>query len=323
MASALQLAPRDVDCILSTGAYNAAGAVTLSRVQSANIPLGNPSEDIRELGSTNFWTVLNDPTVSATINRNLIGDLEVFQAINSEWVSGDSIGDLVFDSTGAIIKNNVYMVGGASSEIIWGAKDSYLTGATFSFDAGGLATEAWTFEGQEMTTDTVLANTTESVFTEMTAAAGYGGVRHDKISVQLLGTSLSDAIKERITSVSIAATVNRTALTELLAVADGGSSGPYARTVNLPFDVSASINFMPSENINLISSTLGSWNTAKTLAESSGVLKVTVRLGGYNTVYTIPKVTRADLAFNADVGSAATLSMTLKGLDVNVTRAAA
>ena len=43
------------------------------------------------------------------------------------------------------------------------------------FDAGGLATEAWTFEGQEMTTDSVLANPTESVFTEMTAAAGYGG----------------------------------------------------------------------------------------------------------------------------------------------------
>jgi hypothetical protein len=321
MASALQNAPRDIDCIISDTTYGA--GTSLTRIQNASIPLRTNAEDVRELGSTEFWTVNGEPSVEASFTRNLIGDLEVPVALNSAFVSTDAISDCVWDGSGDLIKKNIYIVGGASNEIIWGAKDAYLTSATFAFDAGGMATESWSFEGQQMTADSAMDNTTESVFTEMTAASGYGGVRHDKISVQLLGTSLSDAIKERITSVSIAATVNRSALIELYATADGGSFGPYARPVDLPFDVTASISLMPSENFDLIASQLGAFNTPFTLAESTAVLNVMVRRGDYNTTYGIPRVTRSDITYNADVGGGGTFTLTLRGLDVTITRAAA
>lgn len=318
MASALQHAPRDIQCIISGTTYDAGTALT--RVQNASIPLRTNSEDTRELGTTNFWTVNGEPSIEASFTRNLIGDIEVPLLLNPSFASGDAISDCVWDDSGTLIKKNIYIVGGGSDEIIWGAKDAYLTSATFAFDAGGLATESWSFEGQQMTDDTALANVTESTFTEMTAAAGYGGLRHDKISVQLLGTTLSNAIKERITSVSITATINRSALTELYATADGGSFGPYARVVDLPFDVTASITLMPSENFNIIATELGTWNSPYTLAESSAVLNVITRRGDYNTTYGIPRVTRSDITYNADVGGGGTFTLTLRGLDMTITR---
>jgi len=323
MASALQLPPRDIDVIISSGAYSAGTRVT--RVQNASIPLRHNSEDVKELGSTDFWTIMGEPSVEASFTRNLLGDLHVPQLLNSSFVSGDSIADLVWGSTNELVKKNIYIVGGASKEIIWGAKDAYLTSVTFSFDSGGTATEAWSFEGQEMTSDSALGNITQSTVTGMNAASGYGGVRHDKITVQLLNSSLSSAIKERVLSVTLTATVNRTALSELLATQDGGSFGPYARVVDLPFDVSASISLNPSDNFSLITSVLGSLNSPYTLAEagSNAILNVIVRNGGYNTTYSIPKVQRSEVTFNADAGTGGTFTLTLKGLDITITRAAA
>ncbi len=323
MASALQLAPRDVDVIISAAAYGAGTRVT--RVQNASIPLRSNSEDVRELGTTNFWTIQGEPSVEASFTRNLIGDLEVAQLLNSNFTSGDSISDLVWNGSGVLIKNNIYLVGGNSNEMIWGAKDAYLSSVSFAFDAGGTATESWSFEGQEMTSDTTLDNPTESAFTSMTAASGYGGIRHDKITVQLLNSALNSAIKERVMSCTLTATVNRTGLSELLAVEDGGSVGPYTRVVDLPFDVSASISLNPSENFDLIASVLGSWNRPYTLAEggSNAILKVIVRSGGYNTTYEIPKVERSEITYNADVSGGGTFTLSLKGLDINITRAAA
>ena len=318
MASALQLAPRDIQCVISGSGYAAGTAVT--RVQDVSIPLRHNTEDAREIGTTNFWTINGEPSVEATINRNLIGDLEVPQLLNGSFVSGSAISDCVWDSTGDLIRKNIYMLGGDGTEIIWGAKDCFLTSASFAFDAGGLATESWAFEGQEMTDDTALANITESEFTGMVPASGYGGIRHDKISVQLLGTSLSNAIKERITSVNITATINRTAMFELFAVEDGGNFGPYARIVDLPFDVTASIDLMPSENFDKIAAELGSWNSPKTLAESTAVLKVFVRRGDAVTTYEIPRVVRTEVTYNADVGTGGTFSLGLRGLDVKVYR---
>lgn len=323
MASALQLAPRDIAVIIGTGAYGAGTKIT--RVQNASIPLRSNSEDIKELGSTDFWTVQGEPSVEATFTRNCIGDIAVFTAINSAFTSGNTFADLCWDDSGVLIKNNVYITGGASNEIVWGAKDAYLTNITLSFDAGGIATESYSFEGQQMTDDSALANTTESAFTSMTAATGYGGVKHDKITVQLLNTSLSSAIKERIQSVSITASINRTALSELLATADGGAVGPYARIVDLPFDVTASLTLNPSENFGDIISILGSLNQPNTLAEGGehAILNVIVRNGGYNTTYGIPKIQRSEITYNADVSAGGSFTLSVRGLDMSVTRAAA
>jgi hypothetical protein len=323
MASALQLAPRDIDIYVSDAGW--AAGTKLTRVQNASIPIRMNTEDIRELGSTDFWTIQGEPTVTASFTRNILCDLQVPQAFNSAFTSGDAISDMCWDGSGEFIRKNIYIVGGESQEIIWGAKDAYLTSATFTFDAGGTATETWAFEGQEMTSDTVLDNTTSSPFLSMNAGSGYGGVRHDKITVQLLHTSLSSAIKERVTSCTLTATINRTGLSELLAVQDGGAVGPYTRIVDLPFDVTASINLMPSENLDQIVGVLGSWNQPYTLAEggANALLNVIIRNGGYNTTYQIPKVQRNEITFNADVTAGGSLTLSLKGLDINITRAAA
>lgn len=317
MASALQLAPRDVNVYISDTDFDAGTKIT--RVQSVSIPLRTVSEDVQELGSTDFWTVNGEPGVEAQITRNLIGDLVIPQAINSEFVSGDSLINMVWDDAGELLRKNIYMVGGYGEEIIWGAKDAYLSSVSYSFDAGGMASESWSFEGQEMTDDTELANHTSSTIAELTPAEGYGGIRHDKITVKLLNSNINNAISERITSVTINASVNRTALSELLAVEDGGSFGPYARLVNLPFEVSASISLLPSENFDKILTDLGSWNNPKTLAQSTAVLQVAVKRGDITTTYEIPRITRSDISYSADVGSGGAFTMTVRGLDVKIT----
>ena len=307
----------DSDSDFTSGTYS-----EILRVQTASVTARQNIDDVREIGSTDFWSFYNDPTVDVTIDRNCIGDSAVQEALNSSYVAGTStLADLVFDSSGDLITKEIYVVGGdtydlENSEVIFGASSCYLSGVDFNFDVGGMATESWRFEASDMTDSTALADPgTPSVVTSLNPASGYGGIRHSDVSVKIATTG-ANAIEYRVQSVRFSATIDRTPLTELRSLTDGGYVGPFVRIANLPIVVTAAIELWPSENADQIFTQLGSVNNPTKIGDSNAAVWLKVYNGGSDKVYQLNPCIMEDISFNADTTTGGAISLTVRAYDM-------
>jgi hypothetical protein len=325
------LPARDVCLVISDGTL--AEGTLIQRVQSASVDTSQNTEDVRELGSTDFWTFYNEPTVDVSIERNCIGDSIVQTALNSNYVAGTStLKDMIYDATGALITKNLYLCGGDTTgdpdaitpEIIFGAVNCYLSGVDFTFDVGGMATESWRFEASEVSdgsgdTLTALGDPgTPSVITALTAASGYGGIRHSDVDVQICGDGIDDAnaIVSRVQSVTFSGSVSRTPYSELMAVSSGGYVGPFVRIGELPFDVTATIELFPSEHADEIFTQLGTINSPTTAGSSTAVVQVKLTDVSGQKIYRMSNCIMQDVSFAADAGGVGTISLTVKAFDL-------
>ena len=320
MATTTHLPARDVVAYINSVGGGITGGAKISRVQTASVTSRQNVENTREIGSTNFWEFYNQPTVDVSIDRQCVGDGIMQTALNSSYSAGVStLKDLVFDGSGNLITKDIYLCGGdntlSSPELKFGATSCFLSGVDFRFDVGGMATESWRFEASGMTSDTTIADPgTPSTVTSLTAASGYGGIRHSDIDVEIVGSGGS-AITLRVQSVNFSAQVAREPFSELLSLGSGGVVGPFTRVATLPFTVTAAVELFPSTNINQITSYLGTINNPTQIGASTAQIKVTVKVNPAK-VYRIYPCTLEDLSFNADAAGVGRLSLTARAFDM-------